>query len=37
MDMNTLMQWGFAGAGVLLEFVIVWAYVTSPPMGKRSD
>jgi membrane protein YdbS with pleckstrin-like domain len=28
------LQWGFVGAGVLLEAVIVWAYFASPPSVK---
>lgn len=34
------MDWlriGFLIAGLLLEAVIVWAYVMSPPMPKRSS
>ena len=30
LPMLSAVQWGFVGASVLLEAVIVWAYVTSP-------
>lgn len=33
----SLLQWGFVGAGLLLEVVIVWAYFMSPPMPRKAD
>jgi hypothetical protein len=32
----SLLQWGFVAAGLMLEAVIVWAYVMSPPMPGKA-